>query len=297
MKYLVMETHKSYSVVIDEAGRFLRAANLGYQQGQYIDEVILLEDKKASTRIRTITTIGTAIAACFIFLFVALFSKGLEPTYASFYLSINPQVRIDVTEKGKVKEIEALNDDGKQLLQQYSYQKKDILVVTDELLERAISFGLLKDGGVVQLDIDAPEEAWFVEKGIALRMEIEEYLQGKVAAEIVIRKFGDVSQDPIEKDMLEEESVPSEETTPTPEDTEKEEEKTTKAPAPSNSRAPENQPKEKETTPAPEKPIVKPNDDWDDDDDRDDDDDDWDDDDNDDDDWDDDNDDDNDDDD
>ena len=31
MKYLVMETHPAYAVVLDEEGRFLKAANLQYQ--------------------------------------------------------------------------------------------------------------------------------------------------------------------------------------------------------------------------------------------------------------------------
>ena len=30
MKYLVMETHPAYAVVLDEEGRFLKAANLQY---------------------------------------------------------------------------------------------------------------------------------------------------------------------------------------------------------------------------------------------------------------------------
>ena len=33
MKYLVLETHSAYAVVLDEEGRFLKAANLHYQVG------------------------------------------------------------------------------------------------------------------------------------------------------------------------------------------------------------------------------------------------------------------------
>ena len=39
MKYLVMETHPAYAVLLDEEGRFLKAANLGYQVGVRVEEV------------------------------------------------------------------------------------------------------------------------------------------------------------------------------------------------------------------------------------------------------------------
>ena len=43
-----MECGLSYAVVLDEAGRFLKAANLGYQVGQTLDHVLLLEEKKTA---------------------------------------------------------------------------------------------------------------------------------------------------------------------------------------------------------------------------------------------------------
>ena len=38
MKYLVMETHPAYAVMLDENGRFLKAANLRYQVGETVEE-------------------------------------------------------------------------------------------------------------------------------------------------------------------------------------------------------------------------------------------------------------------
>lgn len=40
MKYLVMECHLAYAVVLDEAGRFLKVANLNYTVGQELTEII-----------------------------------------------------------------------------------------------------------------------------------------------------------------------------------------------------------------------------------------------------------------
>ena len=38
-----METHPAYAVVLDERGRFLRAANLHYEVGETVDQVVELQ--------------------------------------------------------------------------------------------------------------------------------------------------------------------------------------------------------------------------------------------------------------
>ena len=40
MTYLVMECHPSYAIVLDNEGRMIKAANLGYQEGQVVGEII-----------------------------------------------------------------------------------------------------------------------------------------------------------------------------------------------------------------------------------------------------------------
>ena len=42
VNYLVMETHPAYAVVLDEGGRFLKAANLRYQVGDTVQEIVEL---------------------------------------------------------------------------------------------------------------------------------------------------------------------------------------------------------------------------------------------------------------
>ena len=39
MKYLVMETHPGYCILLDEEGRFLKAANRGYSVGDTVQEI------------------------------------------------------------------------------------------------------------------------------------------------------------------------------------------------------------------------------------------------------------------
>lgn len=44
MKYIVMECHFSYTVLLDENGKFLKAANRGYQVGQTVYDPVLVGD-------------------------------------------------------------------------------------------------------------------------------------------------------------------------------------------------------------------------------------------------------------
>ena len=66
MKYLVMETHPAYAVVLDERGRFLKAANLHYQVGQTVQDVVELRLPPPRRRFRPAWgALGAlALAAC-----------------------------------------------------------------------------------------------------------------------------------------------------------------------------------------------------------------------------------------
>ena len=46
MSYLVMEVHPAYAVVLDEEGRFLKAANLRYQVGDTVRDIVELRRPK-----------------------------------------------------------------------------------------------------------------------------------------------------------------------------------------------------------------------------------------------------------
>ena len=43
MKYMVMECHLTYAVVLSEDGRFLKAANLHYEPGQVVTDLVEME--------------------------------------------------------------------------------------------------------------------------------------------------------------------------------------------------------------------------------------------------------------
>ena len=48
--YLVLEVHNAYAVVLDNSGRFIKAANCGYEVGDTVDSIIPMiypQDKRS----------------------------------------------------------------------------------------------------------------------------------------------------------------------------------------------------------------------------------------------------------
>lgn len=188
MKYLVMECHSGYAVVLDENGRFLKAANLHYEVGQTVTEVVPLQlpaekaRKKQGGRI--LATLAT-MAAC-----MALAVTGFLNTrpYASVFLKINPEVRIDVNRKDRVLDVEGMNPDGTLLLEGYAHKKKDLDTVMDELVDRAIELDYLHEGGTVSLSLDA-EEDWVTSHRAHLDSHLQEHLTDRITVTVdVCRK-------------------------------------------------------------------------------------------------------------
>ena len=69
MNYMVMECHPSYAVLLDEEGRFLKAANLHYETGQVVHDPVLMKEEHAKQRnlMRWARSGMAAAAACFCF--------------------------------------------------------------------------------------------------------------------------------------------------------------------------------------------------------------------------------------
>lgn len=61
MKYIVMECHFSYAVLLDENGKFLKAANRGYQVGQTVYDPVLVGDYQYRHRPPVLRIIGRIV--------------------------------------------------------------------------------------------------------------------------------------------------------------------------------------------------------------------------------------------
>ncbi len=178
MKYMVMECHPGFAVVMSEDGRFLKVANLNYQVGQMVTHVVEMQvptpEKKRKRALPLLYSAAT-VAACAM-LAVTVFLYQGQVAYASVYLDINPQVRIGVNRQDKVVELEAGDADGSILLEGYQYKQKSRDQVVQELVERAIALHYLKSGDSITLRVDAKDADWAAQYGEDVRAELDDYL-------------------------------------------------------------------------------------------------------------------------
>ncbi len=184
MKYMVMECHLAYAVVLSEEGRFLKVANMRYEIGQTVTDVIpadLPERAEREGRKGWVKTLS-AMAACFLLMVTVLLFTGGTP-YASVYMTINPGVRIDVNRSDKVVGMEGVNQDGVELIQEYDYRKKDLDLVMDELVDLAIDKGYLHEGGKVTIQLDG-DDAWITNHEDHITMHLNDYLADKITVKI-----------------------------------------------------------------------------------------------------------------
>lgn len=156
MKYLVMECNLSYAVVLDEEGVFRKAANLNYEVGQTVSKIVEMQIP-AQPHKRSWLRPLAAMAACLVLVFTGYFFQYMP--FASVYISINPQVRIDISRTDRVVGVEGVNQDGMTLLEGYDHRHRQLDLVMDELVDRAIDMGYLHAGGTVTVTLDA-ETSW-----------------------------------------------------------------------------------------------------------------------------------------
>lgn len=178
MSYLVMECGLSYAVVLDEAGRFLKAANLGYQVGQTLDHVLLLEEKKQPTLRQRMVPLA-AVAACLCLMLLVSVEFFFLPV-GSVRMQINPEVRMEVNRVNQVIGLEGLNQDGNHLIDGYGYRWKSVEEVSDDMADRAMEMGFLTDGGSIGLTAESDDDDWNANTVHAILAELENHLGSKV---------------------------------------------------------------------------------------------------------------------
>lgn len=191
MRYMVVECHLSYAVVLSEDGRFLKVANLHYEIGQVVSHVVEMRQPERQPEfgrrvpVRWITSMAAA-AACLTLVAVAALRVGSLP-YGTVYMEINPDVRIDVDRKDRVVGLEGMNRDGEALVEDYSYRRKDLELVVDELVDRAIGMDYLHEGGEITLSFDGDDSQWVESRSEALPEQLAEYLDQKLTVTITVK--------------------------------------------------------------------------------------------------------------
>ena len=186
MQYMVLECHAAYAVVLDEDGSFLKVANRQYEAGQMVTEVIPMQVPPRRKYGKWLTSLAAA-AAC-IALVLGLTLPGQQP-YASVYVKINPEVRIDVDKKDMVVGMEGVNQDGIDLISGYDYQKKDLDLVTDDLVDKAIEMGYLLADGQITISLDSQDQVWVEHHTQSISSHLQTHLQEKMVVTIQIGQY------------------------------------------------------------------------------------------------------------
>lgn len=192
MKYLVMECRLSYAVVLSQDGRFLKVANMGYQVGQTVADIVEMREPQVQSPTtqknnRRWLYALASVAACLVLVITAVFSMG-QMTYASVYMTINPEVRIDVNRGDVVVGLEGMNQDGMDLIAEYEYRKKNLDLVMDELVDLAIEMGYLHEGSQITLTLDADDEAWVVSHSTELSNHLNAHLTEVMSVTIEVTR-------------------------------------------------------------------------------------------------------------
>ena len=185
MTYLVIECHPGYAVVLDQTGRFLKVANLNYQVGETVSFVIecTAEEEPVtihSLRRRRILLSAASLAASFFLAVLGTWHICLTP-YGAVRIQINPDLKLTVNRLDYVISADGLNDDGLRLLDGYRFRGQKLEQASDDLADRAMEMGYLKEGGQILLTLESSHENWIAKTEDRLLTELENHLNDTVS--------------------------------------------------------------------------------------------------------------------
>ena len=206
-----MEVHPAYAVVLDEEGRFLKAANLRYQVGDTVRDIVELRHPREKRPALWKPLSGVAgLAACLCLVFFGYYQPNFTP-YGALRIQINPDVELTLSRTDRVLELEGLNEDGQVLIEGYDYGGKDREDVTEELVERAIDLGYLSGGETVSITVTSADADWQAREEQAAREDLEERY-----GETIVIQIGPADEEPPATEVVIPVTPPEPEPTPEP---------------------------------------------------------------------------------
>lgn len=185
MKYIVMECHKGYAVLMDEESRYMKAANLRYSVGQTVTSPVLMEyGAEEERRISFYATRFAAAAACLALAVSAgsfYYTRNFK-THSTVLISAKTNIRMDLNKKGEVLHISGGDAAADELLKDYNGKGKDKLTAANEILDMEKSHGLNTEEEVVNIFIKTDADEYNIFK--------EEFENGIKDAKINVYEFG-----------------------------------------------------------------------------------------------------------
>ena len=193
MKYMVVERHPGYAVVLDDDGNFLKVANRSYEIGQMLTAVVPIQMPEKRKPGKWIAGLA-AMAACLALVF-GMFLPGTQQPYASVYVKINPEVRIDVDQQDVVVGLAGVNQDGTDLIAGYDFRKKSLDTVTDELVDRAIDMGYLTAEGQITISLESQDQLWVEKHCQSISNHLQGHLQERFVVTVQVQMHHDLHQE------------------------------------------------------------------------------------------------------
>ena len=158
MKYMVMECHKAYAVLMDEESHFVRAANLHYTVGQTVTSPIILEgdEKKPSIRHSVFIKIAAA-AACLMLVSAAglnYYSRNFK-TRSVLTIGSDFYIQLELNSKGQVIRMNSSTDDGQDVIDNCTSNDKNMVGTVNDILTVMQEKGYITEEDTVELYISA----------------------------------------------------------------------------------------------------------------------------------------------
>lgn len=256
MNYLVLETHPAYAVLLDERGRFVKAANRGYRVGDRVQDPVLLQAAGRAVPFRFAAAGGAlaGLAACFCLVFFGYYQPNFT-AYGTLRLQINPEVELALSRTDRVLSLRPRNADGAALIEGCDLTGQTGAQAADILVDRAFALGYLEDGGAVAVDVLGGDEEWQAETGSSVQQVLETHY-----AETIVVYLGEMPPEPTPSPVVSPTPSPAPTLSPTPSPTPSPSPSPTPAPTPVPTPPPTPAP-----TPAPVVWDDDDDDDWDDD--------------------------------
>ena len=196
MKYIVMECHKGYAVLMDEEARYVQAANLRYSVGQTVTSPVLMENAiEGERRISFYVTRFAAAAACLALAVSAgsfYYTRNFR-THSTVLISAKTNIRMDLNKKGQVIHLSGGDAKAEELLKDYDGKGKDKLTAANEILDIEQSQGLDPKNDVVNIYIKTDADEYNIFK--------EEFENGIADAKVNVYEYG--TPKPVEHDKPE----------------------------------------------------------------------------------------------
>ena len=150
MTYLILESRAAYCVALGEDGRCVKCANMRYEVGDRVEDVIELKlpERRDSRRTVRMISLCAGLAACVCIAFFGWYRPNYA-AYGTMRMSINPDVELTLSRTERVLDAEALNFSG-----------MDAREAADALVAQSIAGGFLAEGGQVTVSVDGGSESW-----------------------------------------------------------------------------------------------------------------------------------------